>query len=150
MNALQVNPTTGFLESISISNSTFDSKRKEDLLATAEKCFQATGTMPDITTLCAAIGIEPRTFQRHLEFDEKFKEAWDNLLLKAKWQLESKMYEYAKGKSGYMHMITWLRRNFAAEYNPEARIVHVSDNSQIKDVSMRLNNYIDADIVEKE
>lgn len=147
MNALKPNPDTGFLESTGYSGYQFDSPRKVKLLELAHKFFEETGNMPDVNSLCRAIGICQKTFDDHLKSDERFGEAWRNIRLKGKFKLEGKMFEYAQRPGGYMHMITWLRKEFPDEYNPDQRVIHSTDNSTIKALIDRSKGAIDAEIV---
>jgi hypothetical protein len=78
--------------------------------------------MPNITALCECVGISLVTYERHYRDDEKFHEGIREIKLKGKSVLEDKMFEYAQNKGGYMHMITWLRKEFPEEYNPDSRI----------------------------
>jgi hypothetical protein len=147
VNALQVNPVTGFLESPSPSKISFDSDKKLLFLKTAEDHFREKRQWPDLNDLCQIIGIDPRTLQEHMKKDERFREAWENIKLPAKWGLESKMYEYAQRPGGYMHMVTWLRHEFPDEYNPETKIIHSSDNSNVKSLVNAASEIIEGEIV---
>jgi hypothetical protein len=139
MNALQRNEETGFLESQGYSGATFDSSRKLQFINLAEEHFKTTGNMPDLVSIAEAVMVSPRTVENHLRDDPGFAEAWRNIRLRGKWKLESKMYEYAQGKGGYMHMITWLRKEFPEEYNPDIRIQSSTDFSWIKKLQEAFN-----------
>ena len=143
MNPLKVNPETGFLETNTPSGYGFDSARKLQFLALADEHFTKTGNMPDLTSMAQAIGIHPHTVDAHMRDDAAFALAWRNIKLKGKWKLEGKMYEYAQGKGGYMHMITWLRKEFPEEYNPDIRVINSTDNGLVK----RLSDVFNAEIV---
>jgi hypothetical protein len=132
VNALTVNSETGFLESSGYSGATFDASRKLQFINLAEEHFKKTGSMPDLVSVAEVVGVHPRTVENHLKSDEMFAEAWRNVRLKGKWRLESKMYEYGLGKSGYMDRITWLRKEFPEEYNPDQRQVSSTDYSWVK------------------
>jgi hypothetical protein len=140
MNALQVNSETGFLESTGNAGSAFDSSRKVQFINLAEEHFEKTGTMPDLVSLSGVVGVHPRTVDNHLREDEVFAQAWRNIRLKGKWKLESKMFEYGLTKSGYMDRITWLRKEFPEEYNPDIKIISNSDYSIVKSLADAFNS----------
>ena len=101
--------------------------------------------MPAKHELCEAVGVSITAFDRHLRDDINFKKAWNELLLKGESFLENKMYEYGKGKSGYMHMITWLRRQFPERWNPEYKVTTKVDHGYKAGLVEKLNA-IDAEI----
>jgi hypothetical protein len=126
MNKLTVNHETGFLES-SNSFRAFDAPKKARFLELAGEYFDQTGKMPNVRALCDSVGIAMTTFERHYQQDERFRDGIREFKLKGKDILEDKMFEYAQNKGGYMHMITWLRKEFPEEYNPEAKLRIQSD-----------------------
>ena len=97
-----------------------------------EEHFKTTGTMPDIASAAEAVGVHPRSVENHLREDRAFAEAWRDIRLKGKWKLESKMYEYGLTKGGYMDRITWLRKEFPEEYNPDLKVINNGDYSWVK------------------
>lgn len=147
MNALQKNPETGFLESYSTALASFDSPKKLKFLELAKEHFEKTGEWPEIDSLCKAVDIAPRTFDRHIKSDEAFAEAWKDIKLPAKWKLESMMYRL--GSKNPMYMFGWLRKEFPEEYDPEKKIIHLTNMSEQKAISGRISEYLDAEIVEK-
>lgn len=130
MNALQVDSSTGFLQSPTPNSLTaFDANKKTLMLEYAEKYWQDQKIMPAKHELCQAVGIDIQTLDRHLKRDSVFNEAWKELLLRGESLLENKMYEYGKTRGGYMHMITWLRRQFPERWNPEYKVTQQVDVS---------------------
>lgn len=146
MNPLLPNPTTGFLESASHYGTNFNSDRKLKLIETAQAYRKETGKWPDLGKLCDSIGINPLTFDRHIKLDAKFREAWHNIALGGKYQLESLMYDLS-GKNP-MYMFGWLRKHFPEEYNPEYKVSVTVDASVTSKLLNKADAY-EADIVEE-
>jgi hypothetical protein len=145
MRQLQPNPITGFLESE--GQFVFDSNRKVQILNLAKE-IRAKGQWPNVYELCKAVGIDYRTFKAHLDIDENFKAAWDeDIKVSATDQLESKMYEYAQRPSGYMHMITWLRKNDPEHWNPDLKLRINVDSPNVKGLMDGAKQIFDAEIV---
>lgn len=142
---MKVNSETGFLEG-NASNA-FDSERKIKFIEQARKIREA-GGWPSINSLCKAIGISERTFGVHLQVDAVFKETWEDIVHGAADALESKMFEYAQGKGGYMHMITWLRANRPGKWNPDLKVIVNADSPALKSVTNLAKDAIEADIVD--
>lgn len=103
------------------------------------KAYFATG---NLTTAAKAAGRDRMAFMQHLEKDEFFK--LDFLAVKdaMKHSLEEVMYKNGLTSKGYMDRITWLRRNYASEYNPnyQGDKETVEDNA-IKKLAAKLNDY---------
>ena len=118
MNALTVNPETGFLDADNWNS--FTAEKKVKFLQLAEECVKTEGKWPDLGQLCTQMGIDPRTLDRHLKIDEKFKEMYEGITVRGKWSLESLMYNLS-GKNP-MYMFGWLRKHFPAEYNPDHKV----------------------------
>jgi hypothetical protein len=123
MNAMTVDSSTGFLQSPTTNHlSSFSAHKKQLMIEYARKYWADQKIMPAKHELCEAVGIDIGTLDRHLKIDSAFCDAWKEMLLIGESFLENKMYEYGKGKSGYMHMITWLRRQFPERWNPEYKV----------------------------
>lgn len=118
MNALQVNPETGYQES-SNSDFTFNSKRKQDFLELAREIIEDHHEYPNVGDLCRIIGISVRTFQDHVVHDEKFGADWHELELKGEATCLSDMY--ALRKKNPMYMFGWLRARLPEKYSPTAQ-----------------------------
>lgn len=143
---LRKNEETGYLES-NISTA-FDSQTKLQFLDIAKK-IREQGGWPNVSSMCKAVGISPRTFTAHLQLDSKFKEDWSEIVHDAADSLESKMFEYAQGKGGYMHMITWLRANQPGKWNPDLKVSINADSTELKGSIDTALTAIDAVIVDK-
>lgn len=147
MNAMAIDASTGFLQSESVNGLTaFNSAKKVLILDYARKYWQDQKVMPAKHELCEAVGIDIQTLDRHLKVDVNFCNAWKELLLVGESFLENKMYEYGKGKSGYMHMITWLRRQFPERWNPEYKVTATVDVTMMSNLVDRAKS-LDAEIV---
>lgn len=144
MQPLQPNPETGFLESK--GQFVFDSSRKVKLLEIARE-MRAKGKWPDIYSLCEAVGISYNTFNDHMQVDENFKRAWNEVKMSAATALESQMYDYAQRPNGYMHMITWLRKNVPEDWNPDLKVQITSDSVSAKGLIEGAKNVFEAEIV---
>jgi len=117
LNALTVDPKTGFLQSSDSFWSAFSAEKKITFIERVNQIQKETGKWPNFAALCDEIGINPRTLERHLKIDEVFAGAFKDALLKAKWKMESGIYDLS-GKNA-MYALIWLRKWFPSEYNPE-------------------------------
>lgn len=109
MNQLSVDPTSGFIQSNSVTGIyNFDVERKKTFLSLSMECAEA-GTWPHIPNLCKSVGISVKTFYNHLKQDAEFAEQW----LEIKRTLESSiavdMRVHAKRPGNYMDRVTLLR-----------------------------------------
>ena len=147
MNAMQVDAATGFLQSKTNNSLTaFDARKKTLMLEYAGKYWQDQKIMPAKHELCQSVGIDIQTLDRHLKADTVFANAWKELILQGESLLENKMYEYGKTRGGYMHMITWLRRQFPERWNPEYKVTAQVDVSFISALQDKAKA-IDAEVV---
>ena len=144
MQPLKPNPETGFLESN--GNSAFDSLRKVKFLEIA-KNMRRENKWPDIYSLCESVGIGYATFNEHINIDENFKRAWDEVKMSAATAMESKMYEYAQRPGNYMDRITWLRKNVPDQWNPDQRLQINIDSGPQKGILDAAKNVFEAEIV---
>lgn len=149
MNAMQRDPSTGFLQSVGgNSNVAFDAAKKVKFLEIARKFQDEFRTMPTITELCETVGIDRVTFERHINADERFKAGWNEVLLRAQDVLVDVMFKNGQRPSGYMDRITWLRRHFPQHWNPEYK-VSVNQNVQFfNTLEDKTKDYVDAEIVD--
>lgn len=147
MQALQVNADTGFLESQSAAGlRAFTSDKKVMLLDRARQIRDDSGKWPDLGMLCDSVGIDPRTLERHLKIDQKFAEQFRDVTLKAKWKLESGIYDLS-GKNA-MYALIWLRKHFPEEYHPEYKVSLTHDPKRTDELVRKAGEYTDAEIVE--
>jgi hypothetical protein len=144
MNPLQINPTTGFLDSPSVN--VFGSDRKVQFLNVCKDYRKTNRRWPDFGLVCEEMGITRTTFERHLKSDPKFAEAFRDLTLGAKYQLESNLFDLGT-KKGFEALI-WLRRHFPEEYNPDYKVT-VDVNPAITSQLLDKAQAFEADIVEE-
>ena len=150
MNKLQPNPVTGFLESINPGTvECFTSDKKLKLLEVAKQ-YAMKRQLPDINLICDQIGITYRQFSYHLNQDSKFKAAWDDIRARVFSGLCNELSVKASSKNGIVANLAVLRYLESGTFNPESRVVHMSDNSTVKAVFDRITTYKDAEIVEND
>jgi hypothetical protein len=144
VNALTVNPQTGFLESVAPNFESFDSQRKQALLQLANECADR-DEAPNLNEICKRIGINLRTFHRHLQVDEVFREAWDEVRLKIEDALQrSLVRQGVKGSQGITAAIFWLKNRVSERWNDGQP--HISlDLSGLKQLTPVNNGFIDVE-----
>ena len=133
MNALQIDPKTGYLDADNWNS--FGAEKKVKFLELAQRSVKEEGKWPDMAKLCDMLGIDPRTLDRHLQIDPKFKEEFESIKIRGKWKLESLMYELSSKSP--LYMFGWLRKWYPAEYNPEYRVTSTVDVNIIGTLSDR-------------
>jgi len=146
--ALEENPDTHFLESLNITANSFTSEKKIKFLELATNHIVEKKEMPQTLSLCQAVGIGIRTFEKHLEWDHKFKECWLEVRAKINSILTEDLYVKSRGKMGTLALLALLRYNESQKWNQEQTINHVTDNSSSKTLLSSVNDYIEADIVQ--
>ena len=145
--ALEVNPQTKFLESLNPAVNTFTSDKKVQFLQLATNHILEKHEMPQTLSLCEAVGIGIRTFEKHLEWDSKFNECWKEVKAKINSLLTENLYIKSQGKMGTLALLALLRYNESNKWNQEQTINHVTDNSNSKTLLSSVNDFIEADIV---
>lgn len=131
MNALHLDPATGFLESASPGSLTFDSGKKVRFLELATAYRQAK-KFPKVSDICDEIGLNIRTFERHLELDTNFAAAWKEISTHIEYQCISDMSDLRVKNP--MYMFGLLRYLNPKRWNPNEK----------HDVSISLNVFGDA------
>lgn len=122
MNALRVDPKTGFLESPSVTGFTFTAEKKTRFLELMMTEKQA-GRMPNLSDLCDVVGISMTAVDRHIREDPVFKSAWDEIVLRADAQAISDCWDLRKKNP--MFLFGAMRRLMPSRWNPDAKL-HVS------------------------
>lgn len=143
---LAPNPKTGFLESSQRVG--FTSEKKLRSLELARECVELRGELPDIPSICKALGIWHTTFYEHLRMDEEFKRQWEEMLDICEHELVKTMYANGRKPSGYMDRITWLRAHRPGKWNPDYKLNISTDSVQLKGLIDGATTAIDAVIVE--
>lgn len=144
---LIVNPSTHFLESPSLSLSTFSSDKKLKLLEIAKDISIKQGIIPNINTLCELVGVDVTNFYKHLKIDSAFKDAWNQCLLNVEANIQTKMAEFAYRPGNYMDRITVLRRIAPERWNPEYKVTASVDVNLMTNLIDRAKS-LDAEIVD--
>jgi hypothetical protein len=144
MNPLSVNSKTGFIESDGVNG--FTSERKIQFLELA-KDFKTQGKFPKVSMICDALGIHARTFERHLESDEVFREAWKEIATHIEYQCISDMSDLRTKNP--MYMFGLLRYLNPQRWNPsENRTAPVGNVSIYLNNAKQVSEFRDAEIVD--
>lgn len=132
MNALQVEPSSGFLTSDDSRN--FTAEQKIMMLKMANECA-AQEKMPRVSDLCKAIGTSTFSFYHHLEIDGEFKRQWDEVLNRIEDVLSASLVENAKRANGVGAAAFWLKNRRPERWsdNPSQNQINV-DFSWIKKI----------------
>ena len=147
MNALTPNPTTGFLESVNPATfEAFDSNKKLKAIELGME-YARRRELPDIASICDALGISDRCFQNHLKTDDKFAEAWGEIKSRVFSGLCNELSIKAKSANGIVANIAVLRYLESGTFNPESRVVYTSDNTTVKGLIGGINSVIEAELV---
>lgn len=117
MNSLQIDENTGFLESDNANS--FNSARKIQFLELAKE-FKNQGKFPKVSTICDQININITTFERHLDLDPAFKEAWQEISTHIEYQAISDMHELRTKNP--MYMFGLLRYLNPKRWNPDSKM----------------------------
>lgn len=128
MNALQVDPKTGFLESRNPSGYTFTAEKKVQFLELAAG-ERAAGRFPNLSNLCDVVGVNMLTVDRHLTQDSAFKSAWDEIVLRVESQCMSDMYDMRLKQP--LFMFSLLRRLLPNRWNPDSKLNVTVEHSGI-------------------
>lgn len=140
-----VDPVTGYKskKGRNWSLQGFNAREKQKFLA----YYHESG---DLSKSARATGFDKNTIYTAFKHDEKFKEDFDLVRLSQKHELEGLMLQYGKAKNGYMHMITWLRKNYPEEYNPKAVIMHKSNRDLDVDLEALKASAIEGEVISEE
>lgn len=80
-------------------------------------------------------------FRRTMEHDKAFAEDFIAVQNAMKHDLEQTMFQNGLKEKGYMDRITWLRKNFPKEYNPNYVDKDNNPAEAIKELSSKLDSY---------
>lgn len=119
MNSLQVDPTTGFLQNNFTSHYGFTVDKKLHFLELATQ-YRKDGKFPKVSAICDQIGINIRSFERHLELDEKFAAEWKEISTHVEYDCISDMSELRKKNP--MYMFGLLRYLNPKRWNPDSKL----------------------------
>lgn len=146
MEALQVDPKTGYLFAPSLSTQTFSPALKTKFIDEAI-CHARAGLWPNLQAIADAMGLTVRTITNHLKIDDRLREQWQEVIEIIENRLVDTMVTNGQKPNGYMDRITWLRAHNPGKWNPEYRLQVNSDDSKLKGLH---SDAIEGFIVEKE
>lgn len=147
MNPLQVNPTTGFLESKNPTTlECFDSDKKLKFLELATECARKR-EFPDLASLCDCVGIKSRTLYQHFEIDSKFKEAWNEIKARLMGGFTNELSIKAKGKGGIIANLAVLKYLESGSWMNDTRVMINTNNASVKSIVNEASDVIDGEIV---
>jgi len=140
MNALAVDPHTGFLTNENVNGFTAD--RKLQFLALAQE-FKNQNLFPKVSVICDQLNINITTFERHLDLDPVFREAWNEIATHVEYQCISDMHELRRKNP--MYMFGLLRYLNPKRWNPDAKLQISVEHNAILPLTEKARA-IDADI----
>jgi hypothetical protein len=145
VNALKVNPSTGFLESDSIRAFTSDDKVK---LLSMVRSAAENNEWPRVSDICKQLGIGSQTFYNHLEFDPNFKREYEEAMAPVEDQLAANLHKQGLNANGITANIFLLKSRWRKRWGENNLVVNV-DPGSIKELLSRSAGVIDGEIVEK-
>jgi hypothetical protein len=98
---------------------------------------------PDITTICAIIGISKGCYKSHYMVDQVFREYMDSLEEGITDKIEASMAKFALQSGNFMDRIAWLRAHRGSKYN-EKKILSIEANLSKTQLDTKKSNLIDA------
>ena len=93
------------------------------------------------TKAAKLIGRDRDTVFEQSKSDRAFASDLEAVKWAMKEDLEEVMATNGLKEKGYMDRITWLRRNFPAEYNPNYQAPDAKAQSELKDLAEKLKGY---------
>jgi hypothetical protein len=147
MHELVPNAQTGFLESVSPANYTFDSARKVKFLELANAAIEQ-GHYPAIHKICDAVGITHRSFDIHVKQDEKFGEAWDEIKRRINSSFTTDLSKKANSKNGIVATLAILKYNESGSWLDSRKVQFSSESSNMQRILADIP-VIEAEIVDQ-
>lgn len=147
VNPLVPDPKTGFLQSHDNQGRTFTAEKKVKFLSIINEYINKK-QYPLIHSVCDSLGIAVRTFDKHVEIDPAFGEAWREIKARLHSVFTHEMGIKALNPNGFMANVAILRYLENGTFNGESRVIHSTDNASAKAVNDRLKDAIDAEIVD--
>ena len=147
MRPLTLNPDNGFLESS--HPAAFTGERKQLFIALAHQAVDEK-RYPDVQSICKSVGISNRVFYQHLSTDKKLAEEWHEVKRRIASVFTTELAAKAMTKMGTLANIAMLRYLEAGRWNTEGRLNISTDSSHIKQVSSKLTDIIDAEVIDDE
>ena len=106
MNALQVDPTTGFLTADDARS--FSANKKVEFLAIGRK-FAESNLLPNLGKMCDEVGIDYDTFNKHLHEDDNFRREWEAIKKRTYFGLAHELSVKANTKGGIIANLAALK-----------------------------------------
>lgn len=141
MNPLQIDPATGFLTSPSPTNYGFTAEKKIHFLELAT-AYRKESKFPKVSLICDQLGIDIRSFERHLELDTNFKEAFDEIAKHIEYECISDMSDLRKKQPLFMFGL--LRYLNPKRWAPDAKLSITVDNRSVSPLFDRASS-VDTD-----
>lgn len=142
---LAVDPVTGFLESRSNNHFTFNAEKKQRFLDLAMN-ERREGRFPDFGLLCDQVGISMTAVDRHLRDDPKFKELWDEIVLRTDAAVMRDCWDLRKKNP--MYLFGLMRRIMPQRWHPEPR-QSVSVDINVAGTRLDKSEVYDAELVQR-
>lgn len=112
--------------------------------------FVDRGEYPDLNFICKKLGFNIRTFWRHYDADEVFREQYDEIDFQIENILNRNLIANAKKANGVGAAAFWLKNRISKRWsdNPGGNIINV-DLSALKKSIDGDQAFIDAEVVVK-
>lgn len=142
----QPDAQTGFIHST--ARNSFSAEDKLKFIEMAQS-YVDKEEYPDINFICRKLGFNIRTFWRHYDADDVFKEAFENIEEQIENVLNRNLISNAKKANGVGAAAFWLKNRISKRWsdNPGNLQINV-DMSSLKKVLGVNQGFIDADIVD--
>jgi hypothetical protein len=146
MNALQVNESSGFLESRSQFHNTFDSTKKLKVIELVNQ-FAQSGKWPRLSTIAKLADCGAQTIRDHLRDDPEFKIQFEEAMAHVEDNLVDNLMEQGKNANGVTANIFLLKTRWPDRWGDKNPNLSV-DFGIIKQLN-ESKGFIDAEIVAK-
>jgi len=146
VNALQVNPQTGFLESRSAYHNSFDSDKKVKVIELVNQ-FAQEGKWPRLSVIAKAADVGAQTIRDHLASDPEFKSAFEEAMVPVEDNLVDNLWAQGKNANGITANIFLLKSRWPDRWGDKSSTLSV-DVGALKELSRRAEGFIDAEVVD--
>lgn len=143
MNPLRIDQATGFVESN--NRNAFTVEDKTECIRLAQE-FVDRGEYPDLNYIMRKLGYNVRTFWRHYDQDEVFKDAYDEIDFQVENILNRNLIANAKKANGVGAAAFWLKNRISKRWSDTPGQNNFSvDLSALKKILGVNQTFIDAD-----
>lgn len=129
MNPLVKNAETGFLEAD--NEWSFSSNKKKRFLQITKDYIQTFSEFPLTHKICEEVGINLRTFERHLKLDETFKDEWTEIISVLKSVYTNKLAVKANSANGIVANLAILKYLETGSFVDRMQVINSSDQLSI-------------------